>query len=131
MSFLIRLLVKIRDLRERIQRLDPDKASDHALLLQGTNHTLEREWTVMCLYWYRPVQEVKDRSLQGWKLELVFFLNVQESLKYMAQKLHDENTRLRTEIRAAQDAQEEAERRADANAPGHDDLIRLSNAREE
>ncbi|OWZ08522.1 hypothetical protein PHMEG_00018920 [Phytophthora megakarya] len=92
MSFLRRLLVKVRDLQDHIQRLDGDKASDHALWLQDTNHALEREWTAMSQYWHRHVQD-------------------------------DENIRLRTELRVAQDAQESAERRADDNVLDPDDLL--------
>ncbi|OWZ13112.1 hypothetical protein PHMEG_00013619 [Phytophthora megakarya] len=123
MSFLRHLLVKIRDLQDHIQRLDADITSDHALWLQDTNHALEREWTAMCQYWYHYVQDVERRSSATMAAQTRFFRNMEEGLKRKAQTLQDENTRLRTELRAAQDAQEAAERRADDNVLDPDDLL--------
>ncbi|OWY91821.1 hypothetical protein PHMEG_00039440 [Phytophthora megakarya] len=51
------------------------------------------------------------------------FRNVEEGLKRKTQTLQDENTRLRTELRAAQDAPEPAKRRADDNVLDPDDLL--------
>ncbi|OWY94848.1 hypothetical protein PHMEG_00035305 [Phytophthora megakarya] len=123
MSFLRRLLVKVRDLQSHIQRLDAGKTSDHAIWLQDTNHALERDWTAMCQYWHRHVQDVERRSSATMAALTRFFRNVEEGLKRKAQTLQDENTRLRTELRAAQDAQESAELRADDNVLDPDDLL--------
>ncbi|OWZ19785.1 hypothetical protein PHMEG_0005906 [Phytophthora megakarya] len=123
MSFLMRLLVKIRDLQEQVRRLDTNKTTDHALLLQDTNHALDREWTAMCQYWYRHIQDVGRRSSTTMAARIRFFRNVEEGLKRRTQILQDENTRLRTELWSAQDAQEATERRDDGSALDPDDLL--------
>ncbi|OWY95201.1 hypothetical protein PHMEG_00034857 [Phytophthora megakarya] len=82
MSFLRRLLIKIRGLQGQVQRLDANKTSDHALWLQDTNHALEREWTAMCQYWYHHVQDVERRSSATMAARTRFFRNVEERLKH-------------------------------------------------
>ncbi|OWZ10203.1 hypothetical protein PHMEG_00016981 [Phytophthora megakarya] len=77
----------------------------------------------MYQYWYHHVQNVERRSSATMAARTRFFRNVEEGLKRKAQTLQDENTRLRTELRAAQDAQETAERRADDNVLDPDDLL--------
>ncbi|OWZ22741.1 hypothetical protein PHMEG_0002507 [Phytophthora megakarya] len=104
----MRFLVKIRDLQNHIQRLDTNKALDHALWLQDTNHALEREWTAICQNWYRHVQDVERRSSATKAARTRFFRNVEEGLKRRAQTQYDENTRLRAELGTARDAQEVA-----------------------
>ncbi|OWZ05215.1 hypothetical protein PHMEG_00022736 [Phytophthora megakarya] len=123
MSFLRRLLVKIRDLPDHIQRLDANKSSKHALRLQDTNHALERERTAMFQYWFHHVQDVERRSSATMATRTRFFHNVDKGLKRKAQALQDENTRLRTELWAAQDTQEIAECRGDDNVLDPDDLL--------
>ncbi|OWZ14729.1 hypothetical protein PHMEG_00011745 [Phytophthora megakarya] len=115
MSYLRGLLAKIRDLHDHIMRSDTNKASDHALRLQDTNHALEREWSAMCQYWYRHVLNIERQSSATMAARTRFFRNVEEGLKRKAQTLQDEYARLRTELREAQDAQAASERRTDDN----------------